>query len=99
MEGFVDVSMSGYLEKAFQRLQYKQKISPQYLPHTHTPIKYATKNTQQYATAPDTSPLLDPKGTQHIQSVTGYFLYCGRDLDFTILPALNEIKSAQATPT
>ena len=99
MEVFVDVSMPGYLEKAFQRLHYKQKIFPQYSPHAHIPIKYATKNTRQYATAPDISPLLDPKGTQHIQSVTGSFLYYGRALDFTILPVLNKIASAQATPT
>jgi hypothetical protein len=46
LEGFVDVSMPGYLEKALQRLQYKQKTSPQYSPHAHKPIKYATKNTR-----------------------------------------------------
>ena len=98
-QGHVDVSMPGYLEKALQRLQYKQKVSPQYSPHAHIPIQYATKNTRQYATAPDTSPLLNPIETKYIQSVTGSFLYYGCVLDFTILPALNEIASAQAQPT
>ena len=98
-EGYVDISMPDYITKALQRLQYKCKVSPQYSPHAHIPIKYATKNTRKYATAPDTSPLLNPKETTHIQSTTGTFLYYGRALDFTILPALNEIASAQSSPT
>ena len=91
LQGYVDISMPGYLEKALKRLQYTPKISPQYSPHAHIPIQYATQNTRQYATAPDTSPLLGPKQTKYIQSVTGSFLYYGRALDFTILTALNEI--------
>ena len=94
----------GYLNarlclKTLERLQYKPKSSPQYSPHAHVPIVYATKNTRQYATAPDTSPLLAPKGTKYIQSVTGSHLYYGRTIDYTILPALNEIASEQASPT
>ena len=80
-------------EKTLLRLQYTPKISPQYSPHAHTPIVYATKNTRQYASTPDTSPLLNSKDTKHIQSVTGSFLYYGRALDYTILPALNELDS------
>ena len=57
------------------------------------------KNTRQYPTAPDTTQLLNPKDTKYIQSVTGSFLYYGRALDRTILPALNEIASEQAQPT
>ena len=98
-DGYVDISMPGYLEKALERLQYNKKIYPQYSPHAHVPIQYATKNTRQYATAPDTSPLLNPKETKYIQSVTGSMLYYGRALDHTILPALNEIASEQSSPT
>ena len=97
--GYVDVSMPGYVQKALERLQHKSTSSPQYSPHAHVPIVYATKNTRQYATAPDTSPLLTPKGTKYIQSVTGSHLYYGRAIDYTILPALNEIASEQASPT
>ena len=68
-------------------------------PHAHIPIQYLIKNTRQYATALDISPLLDPKETKYIQSVTGTFLYYGRVLDFIILPALNEVASAQSSPT
>ena len=70
--GYVDVSMPGYV-KILIRLQHVPKIYPQYSPHESVPIVYATKNTRQYATAPDTSPLLNPKDTKFIQSVTGSF--------------------------
>ena len=91
--------MPDYVKKTLARLQHTPKVSPQYSPHAHIPIVYATRNTRQYATAPDTSPLLNPKDTKYIQSVTGSFLYYARALDHTILPALNEIASEQSTPT
>ena len=96
--GYIDMSMPGYLEKYLKRLQDKQRVTPQYSPHTHIPIKYAIKNTRKYATSPDTSPLLDPKETKYIQSVTGSLLYYERALYFTILPALNEVASEQVNP-
>ena len=36
---------------------------------------------------------------KRIQSVVGLFLYYGRAIDNTILPALNEIALSQAEPT
>ena len=62
--------MPGYLEKALERLQYKKNTYPQYSTHAHVSMQYATTNTRQYTTAPDTSPLLNPKETKYIQSVT-----------------------------
>ena len=53
---------------------------------------------RQYANAPDESPLLSMKETKFIQSVTGSFLFYGRAIDYTVLPALNEIASTQAKP-
>ncbi len=91
--------MPDYIEKALTRLQYKPEISPQYSPHACVPIQYATKNTRQYATAPDTSPLLSPVETKYIQSMTGSHLYYGRAIDYTTITALNEIASEQANPT
>ena len=98
-KGYVDISMPGYVEKALQRLQYKQKINPQYSPHTHTAIQYGKKGERQYTNTPDESPFLNPKETTYIQSATGSFLYYARAIDSTMLPALNEIASAQAQPT
>ena len=88
--------MPDYLQTAFDRLGYKTKVSPQYSPHKHVAIKYATTRARQYVKSSDTSPLLNPKETKYIQSVTGTFLYYGRALDSTILPALNEIASKQS---
>ena len=98
-DGYVDVSMPGYVRDSLQRLGYKPKKHPQYSPHPHTPVKFGKKGTQQYATAPDESPLLSPKDTKHVQSTTGSFLFYGRAIDNTILPSLNEIASAQSKPT
>ena len=97
-KGYVDISMDKYIKKLLDRLQYQPNRYPEYSPHEHIPIEYGTK-TRQYATAPDSSPLLDPKGTKYIQSVTGSLLYYGRAIDNTILPTLNEIAAQQATPT
>ena len=97
-EGYVDVSMPNYVEKALKRLGYIPNV-PQYSPHQHTPIKYGLKGIQQSTPSPNTSPLLTPKETQWIQSVTGTFLYYARTIDSTLLPALNELASQQAQLT
>ena len=97
-DGYVDVAMPGYVQASLQRLQHVPRTVPQYSPHVHTPIKYGMKGGRQYANAPDDSPLLTPKDTKHLQSVTGSFLFYGRAIDYTTLPALNEIASSQAKP-
>ena len=97
-EGFVDISMPDYVTNSLQRHHHHPKVSPQYSPHVHLPILYGT-GTRQYATAPDMSPQLNRTETTYIQSVTGSYLYYGRAIDHTILPALNAIASAQAQPT
>ena len=91
--------MPYYAIKALRRLQYQLSKLPQYLPHTYTPFKIGKKNTRQWATTPDNSPLLSPAQTRYIQSVTGTFLYYARALDSTILPAVNELSRQQANPT
>ena len=97
--GYVDISMPKYVPESLKRLQHIPKRYPQYSPHRHVPIQYGKKGTQQFAAKPDESPLLNPAETKHIQSTTGSFLYYGRAIDYTILPALNDIASAQAHPT
>ena len=98
-DGYVDVSMPKYVPESLQRLRYVKNKYPQYSPHHHAPIQYGQKGTRQFASSPDDSPLLSPKETKHVQSTTGSFLYYGRAIDYTILPALNDIASAQAKPT
>ena len=89
-DGYVDISMPGYVPSALQRLNHKPMVSPQYSPHEHVPIKYGTKGTRQYVSAPDLSPQLSPSNTTWIQSVTGSLLYYGRAIDHTILPTLDK---------
>ena len=48
---------------------------------------------------PESSELLDKKRIKFIQTVVGIFLYYARDIDPTMLRALNEISRIQARPT
>ena len=98
-EGYVDISMSGYVKKALQKLQYIQKIYPQYSLHDFTPIVYGSKGKQQLCNEDQVSPYLLLSEILYIQSTVGSFLYYGRAIDSSILPALNEIGTTQAQPT
>jgi hypothetical protein len=95
-EGYVDISMPDYVPKALAKFQHPPPKSKQHAPHQWTQPVYGQK--VQYANK-DTSPFLDKKNTQRVQSVSGTFLYYARAVDPTILPALNEISNNQATPT
>ena len=95
-KGYVDVSMPGYVAKARTKFDHPDPKMPQHAPHRWVKPKYGQKI--QFAQH-DTSPLLDKKGIKRVQSVSGTFLYYGRAVDPTILPALNEISNNQATPT
>ena len=95
---YVDISMPTYVPAALKRLNYIMNKYPEYAPHDTDLIIYGRKGTQQYTAAPDESNLLDPAETKYIQSLIGTFLYYGRALDGTILPALNSISTQQAQP-
>jgi hypothetical protein len=97
--GYVDVSMPGYIRKALERLQHKSTAYPQFSPHEHAPITYTKKGEQQFATSADTSNLLSPHDRQHLQSIVGILLYYGRALNYSVLPALNDIAKDQSKPT
>ena len=45
------------------------------------------------------SPYLNKIETKYVQSVIGTFLYYARDLNRTMLPALNKMAAQQAQPT
>ena len=95
-QGYVDVSMPGYVEKTLKRLQHVKPSVPQYSPHKWTKPSYGSK--LQMAPV-DTSQKLKKPGIKHVQSVVGSFLYYARAIDATMLPALNDIGSQQANPT
>ena len=99
LEGYVDISMSNYVNHTLQRLQHTPKVFPKYSPHEYIQTRWTRKNDCQYSQQPDSSPLLSEKQTKYIQQVVGTFLYYARALDSTMLPALNDIGSQQAAPT
>ena len=90
--------MPGYVDRALERLNYKP-TKQQYSLHEHTPPHYLKPGERQYTKSTDDSPLVSPKDTRWIQNVVGTFLYYGRALDYTILPALNEMGLQQHMPT
>lgn len=96
-EGYVDVSMPGYVEKALKKFQHPQPIAPQYSPHQWAKPVFGSRI--QFAPLPDSSPPLNKKGKKFVQSVVGSFLYYGRTIDSTVLVALNDIAAHQASPT
>ena len=96
-EGFVDISMPGYIPTKLKKYQHPTPQKPQYAPHKW--LKPVYGKTLQHAPPPDTTDKLDAKGIKHIQSICGSFLYYARAIDPTILPALNEISVQQAAPT
>ena len=98
-KGYVDISMPGYVKKALSRLNHSLSKSPQLSPHQHVAFRYAQKGQQQMATNLEHSPDLTPHDRQHLQSIVGTLLYYGRALEYSILPALNDIAREQATPT
>ena len=85
--------------RQFETLTPHSGKSPQFSLHEHAPIQYRQKGAQQFSTALYTSPHLETAETNQIQSTTGSFMYYGRAIDYSILPALNDIARAQAQPT
>ena len=95
--GYVDISMPGYVPKVLDQFNHPPPIRPQYAPHKWTRPNYGQKI--QYAHPEDDATKLDKKGQRKIQAIVGKFLYYGRAVDPTVLPALGDISTAQAAPT
>jgi hypothetical protein len=97
-EGYVDISMPGYVQAALHKFQHKPPARPCRAPHKwNTPV-YG--RTTQFAKEPDSSGLLPHKSDiTRIQSIVGTFLYYARAVDSPLLPALNEIGTQQSKPT
>ena len=93
---YVDISMPGYVQKNLERYQHPKPLKAQYAPHQWSLPSYG--KTSQHVNI-DNSNVLDKKGTKQVQSISGAFLYYGRAVDPTILPALSSISSTQANPT
>jgi hypothetical protein len=97
-QGFVDVSMDGYVRGALKRFEHVPTSSrTQHAPHPWTSPVYGKKTAQQPTTT-STAPPLDKEGTRRIQAINGTFIHYA-NIDPCIKPALNEIGTVQAAPT
>jgi hypothetical protein len=96
-KGYVDVSMPGYVPRALKRFAHPIPRRAQHAPHKWQAPVYGSRSPQT-ATPDSQATTLDQKGTTRIQQISGTFLYYS-NVDYCILPALNEISSEQATPT
>jgi hypothetical protein len=95
-QGYVDTSVPGYVPSALGRLQHLAPSDPQVAPHKWSQPAYG----QKLQLAPiNESPSLNKSGAKYVQSCVGSFLYYARALDSTMLPAINEIGTAQSSPT
>ncbi|CAJ1934140.1 unnamed protein product [Cylindrotheca closterium] len=94
--GTVDISMPGYVERALQRFTHPAPTRHESSPHAWIAPVYGSR--QQFATTDD-SPFLDVKDQTTISEVVGTFLYYGRAIDLSMLPALGTIAAQQAQPT
>ena len=89
--------MPGYVHEALQRFQWRAPNKPQGQPHKRTTPSYGSK--VQYATKEEDSPSLTKEWKKLVQRIVGAFLYYGRAVDASMLPALSTIASDQANPT
>jgi hypothetical protein len=96
-QGYVDVTMPGYIKNTLHKFQHRQPLKAQHTPHDWVRPTYGAK--VQYAKNPTNLPILDKIGTQRVQAINGTLLYYARAVYPTMLPALNEISSQQASPT
>jgi hypothetical protein len=97
-EGYVDVSMDGYVWRALIKFGHPAPWRAQHAPHKWTAPVYGSRKPQnptEYCSATK----LDKAGTIRVQSVNGTFMYYGRGVDPCILVALNDISTEQAAPT
>ena len=88
--------MTNYIRDTLLRFKHTMPRSPQLSPHEHILIQYGIKS-RKYALEPDTSPLLQKDRIKYVQKVTGSLLYYARNIDGTMLPALNTIASEQVS--
>jgi len=93
----VHVSMPNYVKEACIRFKHENPKRTQDQPHQHAVPVYGA--TIQYAKDPDKSRELNKEEKRYVQQVVGTFLFYGRAVDATMLPALSAIASTQAKPT
>ena len=92
-----DLSMPGYVDHALHKFQHPTPKKPQDSPYPVAVKQYGVK--VQLTDPIDTSTRLPPQEIKRLQQIIGTFLFYGRAVDPTLLTALSELSSAQATAT
>ena len=95
-QGYVDISMPGYIERALLRFEHPRCKRPEHTPHRWNAPVYGAR--QQFDSV-DNTPILDLKQKLHVAEVMGTLLYYARAVDCTMIPAIGTIASQQANPT
>ena len=93
----VDLSIKGYVQKAFQQFEHEKPKRPQHAPNKWTAPQYGAAI--QMAEPEDQSPPLDAPCIKFLMKVVGTFLYYARAVDMTMQVALGSIVAAQSKGT
>ena len=89
--------MPGYVKHALHKFQHSTPKKPQDSPYPAMAKQYGIK--VQLIDPIDTSAQLPTHEIKRLQQIIGTFLFYGRAIDPTLLTALSELSSGQATPT
>ena len=95
-EGYVDISMPGYIKRLLAKFKYEPK-KRRYSPYPVEPRKFGKAS--QEPMPEDTLPLVDEKRKRLVQQVVGSILYYGKGPDLTTLVALSTLASEQSKAT
>ena len=93
----VNISMPRYITDNMRKFQHSKPDCPQGSRYPRTKTTYGQKI--QLSKQSSSSPKLNTKNTNHVQSINGTFLYYTRTINPTLLPALNEISTSKSAPT
>ena len=97
--GYVEVSMLGYVKKLLQMFHHQPSKSPQFSPFDTAPYVKSIKGQSQYAPKIDSSSLLPPEKNIRVQKIVRSFLCYARAINDTLLPALNTISAKRDATT
>ena len=86
----VQLAIPGYVARARKRFNHQKPSKPQHSPHQWTPPSYGAKIQMATTQNPDFQKLT-PAQQKFIQEFVGVFLFYGRAIDSTMLPALGTI--------
>ena len=84
-------SIPNYVTKSLHKFQHPTPKRAQYSPHQWTRPHYGVA--KKLATPLDTSQEIPEEQKCSIQNIIGTFLYYARDVDCTMLPALNTLEN------